>query len=320
MVFITIIFGFIMLIVGANLLVEGSVKIAKKLKISTMIISMTIISIGTSMPEFAIACVSSFKGNQITLSNNIGSNISTIAVSVGITAILYSIHIKKKVESEVLAMITVQLVLLFLLVSGGGLNRIDGIIFLLIFIAYMIHLMKNTKKIVSVANENDLIKTEEKYINEAESIIKNSVITMILFILVGLIFVVYGGNLVVDSATTIANYFELSEAFIGVTVVALGTTLPELSTALVAAKKKEYDIIIGNVVGSGVSNIMFIVGTAAVIHPIHYTDTLLFQIAFMLLFDLLFLKLITQKKISRSDGFALILTYVVFALSSLFLQ
>ncbi|MCX8074762.1 MAG: calcium/sodium antiporter [Clostridia bacterium] len=320
MILVTMILGFLMLIVGANLLVEGSVKIAKKLKISTMIISMTIISIGTSMPEFAIACVSSLKGTQISLSNNIGSNISTIAISIGVTALIHSIHVKKSITNEVLRMILVQLVLLTLLILGGGLNLVDGFIFLIIFILYLRHLIKKAKSIVSEKDEEDLIEIEEKYIDNTENIIKNSVITLIVFIATGLIFVVYGGNFVVDSATEIAKKLNLSEAFIGVTIVALGTTLPELSTALVAAKKKEYDIILGNAVGSGVSNIMLIVGIAAVIHPIHYTHTLLFQIGFMLVFGLILYKLSSQQKIKKKDGFALLLTYICFVISSLLLM
>jgi cation:H+ antiporter len=298
------------------MLVEGSVKIAQKYKISTMIISMTIISIGTSMPEFAIACVASLKGSQITLSNNIGSIISTIAISVGVTAFLYTIHLKRSIFKEVIRMIAMQMVMLLLLIVGNGLDIIDGIIFLIIFIYYMKHMIKNAKNIVNIDNEKDLINTEEKLINETEKVIEKSVITLSIFIVIGLILVVYGGNYVVNSAVQIAKFLNLSEAFIGVTVVALGTTLPELTTALIAARKKEYDIILGNVVGSGVSNIMLIVGVAAVIHPIHFTYTLLFQTGCMLLFGLFFLKISNQDKIDRDDGLALLGTYALFVIIS----
>lgn len=317
MIFIKMILGFVLLIVGANLLVEGAVKIAQKFKVSTMIISMTIISIGTSMPELAIACVSSFRGSQIALSNNIGSIISTIAISVGITSLLFTIKLKKSLSKEVIRMLIIQMALLLLLVAGDGLDVIDGAIFLTIFAFYMRHLIKNAKKIVSPNNEKDLINTEEEFIEQTDVVIKNSMISLLLFVVIGIIFTVYGGNYVVDGATQIARMLNLSEAFIGVTVVALGTTLPELTTALIAAKKKEYDIIVGNVVGSGVSNIMLIVGVAAIIHPIHFTTTLLFQIGFMLLFGLFFYKLSKQDKIDREDGLALIATYVIFAILSL---
>lgn len=317
MIFVKMIFGFVLLIVGANLLVEGAVKIAQKFKVSTMIISMTIISIGTSMPEFAIACVSSLRGSQIALSNNIGSIITTIAISVGITSLIYTIHLKKSLSKEVIRMLMIQMVLLLLLVAGDGLDFIDGIIFLTIFAFYMRYLIRNAKKIVSPASEKDLIKNEEEFIEKTDLVIKNSVISLSLFVVLGIIFTVYGGNYVVDGATQIARILNLSEAFIGVTVVALGTTLPELTTALVAAKKKEYDIIVGNVVGSGVSNIMLIVGVAAIIHPIHFTTTLLFQIGFMLMFGLFFYKLSKQDKIDRDDGLALIATYAIFAILSL---
>ncbi len=320
MTFINILIGFVMLILGSNLLVEGSVNISKKLKISTMMISMTIISIGTSMPELSIAIISSIDGNQITLSNNIGSNISTIAISLGISALLYTIYAKKSIEKEIIFMILVQLLLLGLLIIGGSLNRLDGVILLLVFIGYMIHMRKSAKKIVKEKNEVDLINEEQKYIEDANNVIRNSVITSILFIIIGLLFVVYGGNFVVNSAVEIANYFNLSEAFIGVTIVALGTTLPELSTAIVAARKKEYDIILGNVVGSGVSNFALIVGLASFIHPIHYTNTLLFQLGSLLAIDLLFYKFIADKKISKTDGLFLILSYLLFAIVSLLFQ
>jgi cation:H+ antiporter len=306
------IIGLAMLIIGANLLVEGSIKIAKKFKISTIIISMTIISIGTSMPEFAIACVSSAKGSQIALSNNIGSIISTIAISVGITSLLYTIHLKKNISREVVKMILIQMVLLLLLVIGDGLNIMDGIVFLVIFAFYMRHLIKKSKKIVSERNEEKLIEEKENFIKEADDIKQMSIFTACTFIVLGLILVIYGSNFVVDAATQIARYLSLSEAFIGVTVVALGTTLPELSTALVAGKKKEFDIIIGNVIGSGVSNIMLIVGVASIIHPIHYTNTLLFQIGFMILFGLIFYTLSTQEKIERDDGLVLLSMYIIF--------
>lgn len=316
MIFIIMIIGLVMLIVGANILVEGSIKIAKKMKISTIIISMTIISIGTSMPEFAIACVSSLKGSQIALSNNIGSIILNIAVSIGITSLFYTIHLRKNISKEVIKMLIIQMVLLLLLLIGDGLNIVDGIIFLAIFVFYMRHLIKKAKTIVSESNEEKLVELKENFIGDSEIEAKNSIITSIIFILAGLVLVIYGSNFVVDAATQIALYLSLSESFIGVTVVAIGTTLPELTTALVAAKRKEYDIIIGNVIGSGVCNIMLIVGVASIIHPIYYTNTLLFQIGFMLLFGLIFYKLSTQAKIKKEDGLILLAIYIIFVMLS----
>ena len=319
MIFFKLMFGFIMLIVGANLLVEGAVKIAKKFKVSTMIISMTIISIGTSMPELVIACVSSMRGSQIALSHNIGSIISTIGVSIGLTAIIYPLHIKKNISKEVMRMIMLQIVMLLLLVAGNGLDKIDGIIFITVFLFYMKHLVRNAKKVVSIESEESLVKKEEKLINETDIVIKNSIITLSLFIIIGLMLVGYGGDYVVESATSLAKLLNLSEAFIGVTIVAFGTTLPELSTAIVAAKKREYDIALGNALGSGVSNIMLNVGLATIINPIRFSFILLFQTAVMFLFGLLFYKLTKQDEINRSDGLLLILMYIGFIVLSYFL-
>lgn len=320
MTFVTLLIGFLMLVFGANILVEGVVKIAKRFKISTMIISMTILAIGTSTPELAIACISSLKHNQITLSNNIGSNISTIAMSVGLTSIFYTIYIKKSVYKEIMTMLAVQILLLVLLLIGGTLDFIDGIIFLVLFVIYMVHLIKKATKLVSLKNEEDVIKTETELIEETSNLLKNNLITLIIFIVVGTALVVLGGNIVVDSATKVADYFGLSEAFIGVTVVALGTTLPELSTAFVAARRKEYDIIIGNVLGSGVSNILLIVGTAATIHPIYYTNMLLFQLGFMLFFGLLMYVVSLNGSVDRKEGITLVSTYLLFIISALILQ
>lgn len=316
MILFKLIFGFIMLIVGANLLVEGAVKIAKKFKVSTMIISMTIISIGTSMPELVIAFISSMRGSQIALSHNIGSIISTIGVSIGLTAIIYPLHIKKNISKEVLRMIMMQIIMLLLLVAGNGLDRIDGILFITIFLFYMKHLIRNAKKVVSIESEESLVKKEERFINEADAVIKNSVISLSLFIIIGLTLLAYGGDYVVDAATSLATALNLSEAFIGVTIVAFGTTLPELSTALVAARKREYDIALGNALGSGVSNIMLNVGVATIIHPISFSFILLFQTSVMFLFGLLFYKLSKQNEINRTDGILLVLMYVGFVVLS----
>lgn len=305
-----------MLISGGNLLLEGTVKLAKKFKISTMIISMTIISIGTSMPELAIGCISSFKGSQIALSNNIGSVIATIALSFGVTSIFYNIRIKKDISKEIERMLLMQLVLLILLLISNKLDMIDGIILLLIFIGYMIHIIKEAKNIVSESNEKDIIKNEEKFIEDADGLIKNSVITLSLFIIVGLVLLTVGSNFVVDSAVLIAEYFSFSEAFIAVTIVAFGTTLPEISTAILAAKKKQYDVLIGNVIGSGIANVMLITGVASIINPIIYTNTLLFQMGFMFLFGLLFYKLSTQKTVIKKDGFIILGIYIIFIILS----
>jgi cation:H+ antiporter len=316
MIIFKLVFGFIMLIAGANLLVEGAVKVAQKFKVSTMIISMTIISIGTSMPELVIAAMSSIRGSQIALSNNIGSIISTIAISIGITAMCFTMPIKKDISKEIMRMLVLQVVLLLLLVAGNGLDRIDGIIFLTIFFFYMKHLIRNAKKVVSEDSERYIIDQEEKLLNETEIVIKNSIISLALFIIIGIILVGYGGDSVVDAATAIAKSLNLSEAFIGVTLVAFGTTLPEVSTALVAARKREHEIAIGNVLGSGVSNILLNVGVAALLNPIAFTYTLLYQIGFMLLFGLFFYKLTKQERISRSDGLFLVVMYILFAITS----
>lgn len=315
-----LILGFVLLIIGANLLVESTVKVAKKFKISTMIISMTIIAIGTSIPELAVACFSATKGSQIALSNNIGSIVSNVGLGLGFTALICTIDIRKTIKAEVIKMLIVQLCLILFLIQGGNLDLTDGIIFLIAFIIYMVSIIRKARKIVSIEDEKDIIKEEIELIDKTEKAINNSVITLSIFIVIGIAFVALGGNLVVDAATQLARLFGLSEAFIGATIVAIGTNLPELVTAIIASRKKEFDIIIGNIIGSGVTNILLIIGIASIIHPIQYTNILLFQSGFMLLFGLLMYVIAKKQKAERLDGVTLILTYILFVVSSFILS
>lgn len=317
MEFFKIIVGFLLLIFGSNILVEGVTKLAKRSKISTMIISMTIISIGTSLPELVIAFISSIEKTQITLSNSVGSVITNIVISLGITALVYPFKIKNEIKNEILKMIGVQIILLIFFVVNGGLSIIDGICFLILFIFYLLYLINKSKKIVTKKDEEDLIKEELKYINKAEKYTKNSVFTIFIFIVLGIIFTILGGDFIVDSSVKIALEFGFSQAFVGAVIISLGTTLPEFTTSLVAAKKKEFDIITGNILGSVIANIFLIIGIASIIHPITFNYTAMFQIIVMIIFSIYMYKISSKENVFKRESITLLLLYILFVIISL---
>lgn len=319
MLILKIILGFILLILGANILVEGAVKIAKKIKISTMVISMTIIAIGTSLPEFAIAIVSSIKGNNIALSNNVGGIIANIGLALGLSAAIFSVKIGKFIPKEVLKILILQMILCLFLLTSDYLGKVHGLIFIIAFVFYMLYIIKNAKNIVSIEHEEKLIEDETKFIDKTK-IYNNSIITSIVFIMLGILCITFGGDMVVNSAVDLSRIYGLKEAFIASTIVSFGTTLPEITTGLVAAKKKEHDIIIGNVVGSGISNILLIVGTSVIIKPIEFSSIILFQIGFMMLLTLLVYIFSKRGIASKGDGIILIFTYLLFILSSMYIS
>ena len=252
--FIILIIGFFLLIKGADIFVDGGSSIAKKIGIPSVIVGLTIVSLGTSAPEFAVSLISSFNGNNgIAVGNVLGFNLFNTLVVLGGTAIVAPLLIKKStIKRDYIATLVVTIltcVLIFGLApkSENMLSRISGIILLVVCIVYMFILVKAAKK--------DSVKDEE---NTSE--IKMS--KNILLSLIGVVGIVFGGNLVVDSATNIAYALGMSEKLVGLTIVAVGTSLPELVTSIVAALKGENDIALGNVLGSNIFNLVLILGAS----------------------------------------------------------
>lgn len=257
-----LVIGFTMLVKGADWFVDGSAGIAKKLGIPQLVIGLTIVAMGTSAPEAAVSINASLKGNSgIAIGNVVGSNILNILIILGISAVLSTIAIQKStLKYEIPYMIFVTVVLIVLGMSGEYVTRIEGVILWLLFLVYLVYLFKLAKQ----GTEEDSTEDRPGW---------KLCISMIL----GGVIVVWGSDITVDSATSIAQMIGLSERFIGLTIVALGTSLPELVTSVVAARKGNADIAIGNIVGSNIFNILFVIGTASIIAPVMYEPIFLFD-------------------------------------------
>ena len=238
--------GFLLLVKGADWFVEGAAGIAKKLGIPQLIIGLTIVAMGTSMPEAAVSITAALQENAgITIGNIVGSNILNILIILGVTALITNVAIQKStLYYEIPYMIAITIVLMIFGITGGEISFIEGIIFWLLFIVFLGYLFVMSKKGNSQENE------------EVKDI---PVWKCILFMLVGGVMVVKGSDFAVSGASAIARFFGMSERFIGLTIVAFGTSLPELVTSVTAAKKGNAGIAIGNIVGSNIFNILFVI-------------------------------------------------------------
>lgn len=307
--FIILIIGFFLLIKGADIFVDGASSIAKKIGIPSVIVGLTIVSLGTSAPELAVSLISSFNGNNgIAVGNVLGSNLFNTLVVLGGTAIVAQLLIKKStIKRDYIATLVVTILTCFLIFglvpkSENMLSRISGIILLVVCIAYMFILVKAAKK--------DSVKDEE---NTSE--IKMS--KNILLSLIGVVGIVFGGNLVVDSATNIAYALGMSEKLVGLTIVAVGTSLPELVTSIVAALKGENDIALGNVLGSNIFNLVLILGASATISPITVSGVMLIDFIILIAVTLFIGALIffnkkEDKRLGRLEGIILVGIYVAY--------
>lgn len=307
--FIILIIGFFLLIKGADIFVDGASSIAKKIGIPSVIVGLTIVSLGTSAPELAVSLISSFNGNNgIAVGNVLGSNLFNTLVVLGGTAIVAPLLIKKStIKRDYITTLLVTILTCFLIFglvpkSENMLSRISGIILLVVCIAYMFILVKAAKK--------DSVKDEE---NTSE--IKMS--KNILLSLIGVVGIVFGGNLVVDSATNIAYALGMSEKLVGLTIVAVGTSLPELVTSIVAALKGENDIALGNVLGSNIFNLVLILGASATISPITVLGVMLIDFIILIAVTLFIGALIffnkkEDKRLGRLEGIILVGIYVAY--------
>ena len=287
--------GFIMLMKGADWFVEGSAGIAKKMGIPQLVIGLTIVAMGPSAPEAAVSINASLKGNAgIAIGNVVGSNILNILIILGISSVLATIAIQKSTFCyEIPFMIFVTVVLIALGMTGEYVTRMEGVILWVLFIVYLLYLFRLAKK-----------GTQEE---ETED---RPIWKLLIYMVTGGVLVVWGSDVTVDSATAIAQVIGLSERFIGLTIVALGTSLPELITSVVAARKGNADIAIGNIVGSNIFNILFVVGLSALIVPIPFAagfivDFIVAAVAGVLLILFCFRK----QKLPRVAGFVFLLAY-----------
>ena len=301
---VVLVAGFVLLIKGADFFVEGSSSVAKRLRVPSIIIGLTIVAMGTSLPECAVSVTASLSGqNALAVSNVIGSNIFNLMVVSGFCAVFCSLPIEKDtLRKEFPFSIGCGVLLLVLGYIGLTVGRIDGVILLVLFALYIGSMVRSALKARAAGQQVE----EEEY--EILPVWKS-----ILFIVGGMIAIKFGGDFVVDGAVVIATGFGLSENLIGLTIVACGTSLPELVTSVVAAKKNEVDMALGNVIGSNVFNVLFVLGIATSISPIAFIMENIIDIAILTLMSAFVWFLgWTKQKIDRKEGIIMLVMYVVY--------
>ncbi|HJI57511.1 MAG: calcium/sodium antiporter [Pseudoruminococcus massiliensis] len=299
-----LIIGFVMLIKGADWFVDGAAGIADKLHIPQLIIGLTIVAMGTSAPEAAISISASVQGSaDIAVGNILGSNILNILIILGITSVITPLAVQKStVKYEIPFVIIISVIFGLIGLFDNSIGFIDGILLWVLFIAYIAYLFIMTKKGKIQADESDDEDNDKK---------PKKVWQLILFGIIGIALVVFGSNITVNAATEIATMFGMSERFIGLTIVALGTSLPELVTSITAALKKNADIAIGNIVGSNIFNILFVIGTSAMITPVAYQNQFLIDSILCVATAMLLLLLVLNKdkKLKRWGGILMLICY-----------
>lgn len=297
MMYVWLIVGFVLLIKGADFFVEGSSSVAKLLKIPSVIIGLTIVAMGTSAPEAAVSITAGLAGNNdIAIANIIGSNIFNLLVVVGVCAVMKGVVTDKDILKRDMPVNIGISALLLLLLIDLKITRIEGIILLILFVVYMI----------IVVGEGLKNRT-----TESEEVKALSPVLSIVFIIGGLAAVVFGGDLVVDNASLIAEEFGLSQNLIGLTIVAVGTSLPELVTSIVATKKGESGLALGNAVGSCIFNILFILGMSGTLSPMAATGESFVDICVLTVVTVMMLIFgKTKGKTSRVEGIICVLAYV----------
>ena len=324
LVFLFLIAGFALLIKGADFFVDGSSSIAKRFKVPSIIIGLTIVAMGTSLPETAVSVTASIAGkNSLAISNVTGSNIFNTMMVIGVCALLTPVMVQKDTLKRDLPFSAVCAFLLMTLgflgfgdASGMTVGSIDGIILLTLFAGYIAFLVKAALKSRNSSEGGDL-DADSKQESDKERSDDGKITPLWLscvFIVGGAIAIIIGGDLTVDSASRIALSFGMSETLVGLTIVSIGTSLPELVTSVVAARKNEVDMALGNAIGSSVFNILMVLGIAAAISPIAMLTENLLDIVVLLAFTfVVWLFAFTRHKIDRVEGGIMVALYAVYA-------
>ncbi len=304
MMYLWLIVGFVLLIKGADFFVEGSSGIAKALRVPSMIIGLTIVAMGTSAPELSVSISAAMQGsNAIAISNVVGSNIFNLIVVCGVCAMLSPLPIEKQTLKTEFPIAIGAGILLMVFCLDKTLGGVDGIIFLILFAVFLGWMVKSA---LDSRKNGEVVEEEE---------IKSLPIWLcFIYIVGGIIAIVKGGDLVVESATQIAKTFGLSETLIGLTIVAIGTSLPELVTSVVAAKKGEVEMAIGNVIGSNIFNILLILGTSSSIKSIAVGMETIFDLILMTAMSMVvYIFGWSKQKINRMEGAFMVAMYVAYS-------
>lgn len=308
--------GFAFLVKGADFFVEGSSSIAKKLKVPPIIIGLTIVAMGTSLPETAVSVTASLvQNNELAVSNVVGSNIFNLMFVIGVCSILTPIMVQKAtVVRDIPLSLGCALFLLVLGISGLGdktgmtLGHADGVIFLIVFAGYIFTMVRSAMKARAAGQ-----KVEIEGVEECDNMKELSYGKSILFLIVGAAAIAFGGDLTVDTASRIAIELGMSQTLVGLTIVSIGTSLPELVTSVVAARKNEVDMAVGNVVGSNIFNILMVLGISSAISPVALIRENIIDIVLLMVFSVMvWIFAGTRKKIERKEGIIMVVVYLVY--------
>ena len=305
-----IIMGLVLLIKGADLLVDGSSSIAKRLHIPEVIIGLTIVSIGTSMPELFVSVTSAIEGYEdISVGNVIGSNLCNLLLILGISTVIRSIKFKRETRLIEIPLTLVVTILMFAMCNiGHDITRQEGIILIIWFALFILYT-------IYMARKGEHFDTEETVVEIKAQEKTNSTIKSLLSIVIGIIALKFGGDFVVDNAVIVARALNISEKVISLTIIAIGTSLPELVTSVTAAIKGDSDIAIGNILGSNIFNILLILGLSATISPITYSTSYNNQILVLIISTILlalFPFIGKKNEMTRINGIAFLIIYGIY--------
>lgn len=298
--YLLLIIGFILLIKGADFFVDGAVAIAKKFKIPSVVIGMTIIAIGTSLPEITISAFASMKGNNgVAVGNVLGSNVLNICLILSIVAIIKSVPVDRSIlKMDFIILFLSEIALLCFGLINDNLTRLEGVLLLSLFIAFIVMQIYRSKNAKSSDDDN------YKQLHP---------LFIIVYLIGGCVAIKFGGDFVVDSASAIAKQFGMSDNLIGLTIVAFGTSLPELVTSIVAARKNEVDMALGNVIGSNIVNIVLALSLTSIIAVTPYSvENIIDTVAVIVVSIVTFIFSYTDKEIKRNEGIILLVFYSIY--------
>ena len=302
--------SFVMLFLGGEFVVKSAVALALRMRISTLVVGMTVVSFATSSPELFVSIKASLDGmTDITFGNVIGSNIANVTLVLGLTAMVFRINITKQtIKINFPVMFFTFILFGYVLYLFNEINQITGIIFVSLLIIFGWILIKRSRE------ENIRLSEEEK--QEFEKAIRTPLFQSVLYMIAGIVLLMYGSEFLVNGVEALSTDFGISERVISVSLVAIGTSLPELATSLVAAFRKESNLAIGNLIGSNIFNVLAVLGITSIIHPIEMIDKNLFTDYLWMMISViilgLFIYVFSKKQVSRTEGFLLLVFYIVF--------
>lgn len=310
---VLLIIGFVFLVKGADAFVEGCSSIARRYHVPSLIIGMTIVAMGTSLPETAVSVTAAVTGNNaLAVSNAVGSNIFNLMVVVGVCTLFTSVAVQiNTLKIDFPISILCAILLLILGAAGMSLGHIDGVVFIILFLSFILYMIRSAQASREKNVEPGV--EEEEYLLEAEEIQEMSMGKSVIYILLGAVAIAVGSDWVVDGACTVAAAIGISQTLIGLTVVAFGTSLPELVTSIVAAKKGEVDMALGNVIGSNIFNILMVLGIAAAISPVAFLTENIIDITVLIVFSVIgWIMAWTKKELNRKEGIIMLILYAVY--------